>query len=152
MVVGGWNPQFGKSRISGVVAGERRYKVTCRLPPYYQGGKMAVTTFCAPILPGKTEAWKAAVQEILGTRKTEYDESRRRLGIRREVASLQPTPAGDWVVVYLEADDPDTVLSRILSSDIPFDRWFAATILTGAHGITGPQVPPPNEVFVDWRA
>ena len=113
---------------------------------------MAVTTFCAPILPGKTEAWKAAAQEMLGPRKTEYAESRRRLGICHEVGSLQSTPAGDWVVVYLEANDPDTVLSRILSSDMPFDRWFAATILKGAHGITGPQVPPPNEVFVDWRA
>ena len=113
---------------------------------------MSVTTFCAPILPGKTEAWKAAAQEMLGPRKDEHAASRRRLGITREIASLQSTPQGDWVVVCLEADDPDTVLSRILASEAPFERWFSETVLQGAHGISASQVPPPNQLFVDWQA
>lgn len=114
---------------------------------------MPATTFAAPILPGKTEAWKAAAQELLGSRKREHEESRRRLGITREIASLQSTPAGDWVVVCLEADDPDGVIPRILASDDPFDRWFAETVLKGAHGIGVVQEPPPpNQVFLDWKA
>ena len=113
---------------------------------------MPVTTFCAPILPGKTEAWKAAAHAILGPRKDEHAASRRRLGIAREIASLQSTPQGDWVVVCLEADDPDSVISRILASDDPFDRWFSETVLQGVHGISVSQVPPPNQLFVDWQA
>ena len=112
---------------------------------------MSVTTFCAPILPGKTKAWKAAAQEILGPRKDEHAASRRRLRITREIASLQSTPQGDWVVVCLEADDPDSVLSRILASDEPFERWFSETVLQDVHGIAASQVPPPNQLFVDWQ-
>ena len=113
---------------------------------------MPATTFFASILAGKTQSWKDAAQEILGPRKNEHAESRRRLGVVREVASLQSTPQGDCVVVYLEADDPDSVMPRILASDEPFDRWFAETVLKGAHGIGGPQGPPPNQVFLDWQA
>ena len=114
---------------------------------------MPVTTFVAPILPGKTEVWKQAVQEMTGSRKSEHEESRRRMGVTREIASLQSTPQGDCVVVCLEADDPDAIIARILTSDVPFDRWFAETILREVHGIGGPEgPPPPNQVFVDWEA
>ena len=114
---------------------------------------MPATTFVAPILPGRTEAWKQAAQEITGSRKSEHEESRRRMGVTREIASLQATPEGDYVVVCLEADDPDEIISRILTSDAPFDRWFAETVLKGVHGIDGSEGPPsPNQVFVDWEA
>ncbi len=114
---------------------------------------MPATTFVAPILPGRTEAWKQAAQEITGSRKSEHEESRRRMGVTREIASLQSTPEGDYVVVCLEADDPDEIISRILTSDAPFDRWFAETVLKGVHGIGGAQEPPPpNQVFLDWKA
>ena len=75
------------------------------------------------------------------------------MGVTREVVSLQSTPQGDYVVVCLEADDPDSVVSKYLTSDAPFDRWFAETILKGAHGMDASQEPPPpNQVFVDWKA
>ena len=33
------------------------------------------------------------------------------------------------MVVCLEADDPDGVITKYLNSDEPFDRWFAETVL-----------------------
>lgn len=111
---------------------------------------MPVTTFAVPVLPGRTDAWKAALAEMKGPRKAEYEESRRRLGVRREVVSLQSTPQGDFVVVFLEAADPSGVVARYLASDVPFDRWFADTVLKGVHGVTG--APPPNETVLDWLA
>jgi hypothetical protein len=110
---------------------------------------MPVTTFAAPILPGKTEAWRKAVAEINGPRKAEYEESRRRMGVTREVASLQSTPQGDAVVVFLEASDPAGVVAKYLSSDAPFDRWFSETVLKGVHGLGA--APPANQTLVDWR-
>ena len=83
---------------------------------------MAVTTFAAPLLPGKTEAWKAAVAEMTGPRREEFEESCRRMGITRDIVSLQQTPDGDFVVVCLEGDDPNGVVGRYLASDHPFDR------------------------------
>ena len=111
---------------------------------------MPVTTFAAPILAGKTDAWKKAVEEMRGARKGDYEESRRRLGVTREVVSLQSTPQGDFVVVFLEAADPSSVIGKYLSSDQPFDRWFAETILKGVHGLAA--APPATETFVDWKA
>ncbi len=114
---------------------------------------MPVITFAAPLLPGKTEAWKQAATEMAGSRSAEFDESRKRMGVTREVVSLQETPAGDFVCVFIEGDDPNSLIARYLSSDHPFDRWFAETVLIGAHGI-GPSSEglPPNQVFVDWSA
>ena len=98
-------------------------------------------------------AWKKAISEITGARKSEYEESRKRMGITREVASLQTTPQGDFVVVCLEADEPDSVVARYLTSNAPFDRWFAETVLKGTHGMDASQgAPPPNQVYLDWRA
>ncbi len=47
---------------------------------------MASTVFAAPILPGKTDAWKAAIAEITGGPREEYLQARRTLGITKEVA------------------------------------------------------------------
>lgn len=113
---------------------------------------MPVTTFAAPILPGKTEEWKQAAEEMMGARSAEHDQSRRRMGLTREVVSLQQTPHGDFVVVCLEGDDPDGVIAKYLASDHPFDRWFAETFLVGIHGMDAAQLPPPNQLFLDWSA
>ena len=114
---------------------------------------MPALTFAVPLLPGSTETWKQAAAEMIGPRKSEYEESRRRMGISREVVSLQRTPEGDYVVVCLEGDDPGGLVGRYLNSDAPFDQWFADTILKGTHGLDASEPPPPpNEVFIDWTA
>ena len=111
---------------------------------------MSVTTFAVPVLTGKTDAWKQAVAEMKGPRKAEYEESRRRMGVTKEIVSLQSTPQGDFVVVFLETGDASNIVAKYLASDAPFDRWFSDTVLKGVHGIT--TAPPPNETFVNWSA
>ena len=114
---------------------------------------MAATTFAVPLLPGTTDAWLAGVAEMTGSRRAEFDASLRRLGVTREVVTLQRTPDGDVVVVYIEGDDPDSVVARIRVSDDPFDSWFTETMLAGTSGLDASQeLPPPNQVFIDWTA
>ena len=109
---------------------------------------MPVTTFAAPILPGKTDAWQRAINEIKGARRADYEASRAALGITQEIASLQQTPHGDLIAVYIEADDPDTVIARIFTSDSAFDKWFSETLLVGVHGMDAASPPPPNAVAI----
>ena len=85
--------------------------------------QMPVTTFAAPLLPGKTDAWIQAATEMNGPRRAELEASLRRKRVTRDVVSLQRTPQGDFVVVCIEGDDPDAVISEYLNSDDPFDRW-----------------------------
>ncbi len=95
---------------------------------------MAVSTFAVPILPGKTEAWKEAMASINGPRRKEYEEARRRIGVKREVVGLQSTPQGDLVAVYMEAEDLPKAFAAMLASEAPFDRWFVEEVLKGIHG------------------
>ena len=111
---------------------------------------MPSTVFAAPILPGKTDAWKAAIAEISGPRREEYIQARRNIGITKEVVCLQQTPQGDMVCVYIEARDASHVLDDMISATDPFHTWFKQAVLAEVHGISasGP-LPPANEAMLD---
>ncbi len=111
---------------------------------------MASTVFAAPILPGKTDAWKAVIAEIAGPRKEEYLQARKSLGITKEVATLQQTPDGDFVCVYIEARDTSNILQDMVAATDPFHTWFKQAVLADVHGMGGSgPLPPANEVMLD---
>jgi len=90
-----------------------------------------------PILPGKQEEWRRFCQVLQGSRRCQYEESRQRLGITKELAWLhspQQAPQGEIVIVPLEADHPDRLLPQLAASDLPFDRWFRQQLLE-LHGL-----------------
>ena len=111
---------------------------------------MPATAFAAPNLSGKTDAWKSATAEMNGARKDAYIEARAALGITKEVACLQQTPHGDYVVVYIEANDVSGILQKMLDATDPFHTWFKEAVLKDCHGITADSpVPPTNDVALD---
>src|SRR5207244_12763765 len=75
-------------------------------------------------LPGKTESWKRWVQEMASTRLSEFQASRKRLGITREVSCLQQTPQGDMAILYIEAEDMARVFQGLATSQDAFDALF----------------------------
>jgi LmbE family N-acetylglucosaminyl deacetylase len=85
---------------------------------------VAVYCFTQLIQPGKREDAKTIFKEIRGTRRSEYEVSRRRLGIREEKVWFQGLPQGDMAVVYWEGDDPRAALQEFASSDDTFDEWL----------------------------
>ncbi len=86
---------------------------------------MTLIAVAFPILPGKTEAWRSWMGEINGSRRAEFDESRRNAGVH-ERTFLQSTPMGDVVIVTLEGDDPGRAFGKMLGSGDDFAKWFAA--------------------------
>ena len=88
----------------------------------------------APILPGKAEAWRRFMQEMLGSRRGEYEEARRRLGIRIERAWISETRRAASGVVIVEADNLARALENFLASTHPFDCWFREQLLV-LHGL-----------------
>lgn len=80
--------------------------------------------FCAPVMPGAEDRGRAFAKEAWGTRVDELAESRRALGITRELVMLNHTPNGDVVAVYLEGDDPADGNRRFAESQSEFDVWF----------------------------
>jgi hypothetical protein len=112
---------------------------------------MAEFSFVAPILPGKTQAWRDAVAQLKGPRSAEYRASRARFGIVQEHVCLQSTPMGDMVVVHMVGPE-QSVFGDMFASTDPFDQWFKNTVLIGAHGMDpGGAPPPPIEVILDTK-
>ena len=110
---------------------------------------MGVYAFAAPIASGKLAAWRQFCAETSGPRRAERMESMRRCGITRERVFLQRTPTADLAIVYLEGEDPQHELHKLLASTDPFDKWLAAQIVdTHAIDLTLPP-PPVNELLVD---
>ena len=113
---------------------------------------MALYAFFAPLLPGKTEEWRRWIGELNGSRKQEFDDSRRRIGVR-ERTFLQTTPQGDFVVVTLEGDSPVDSLKRFAESDDSFSRWFSQMV-KACHGLEFKEVlaGPAPELVIDTGA
>ncbi len=117
-----------------------------------------VLTF--PILPGKVEAWRRFCQELSGSQLQMYIVSRRRLGITSERMVLVETAFGSISVITLEAPDVDRVLSQIVSSNLPFDRWYREHMqelygvsLAYYKQLPQPILPPPQdqELLFEWE-
>jgi hypothetical protein len=109
---------------------------------------MPAIAFAAPLLPGKTETDRLAMESCWrGERREAYQDARRRAGITKESVWLQPTPGGDLAVVYMEADDLGVAMAVLGSSQEPFDRWFRQHI-HDVHGIALEDgFPPPSPLL-----
>jgi hypothetical protein len=102
-----------------------------------------------PILPGKTDEWRAWVAEMNGAHREEFVASRRRAGVH-ERTFLQSTPMGDLVIVTLEGDDLEHAFGKMMSADDAFTKSFLERAKT-IHGLDPSVVTsgPPSELMVD---
>lgn len=96
---------------------------------------MAGIILTLPILAGKVEAWRRFCQEMSGSRRTSHEASRLHQGITRERLALIETPFGAAAVTTFEAENVVEAFGEILSSDLPFDRWYREQIQV-LHGVS----------------
>jgi hypothetical protein len=96
---------------------------------------MALYAFVTPVLPGKVDEWRQLVAELTGPRRKEYEESRRRAGLRKELVWDQTTPMGDFAVVIFDTDDFEGAFRYFATSKAPIDVWFSEKIMKGIHGV-----------------
>ena len=86
-----------------------------------------------PLRRGKLMAWHRLSAELQGARLREYEASRRRLGITREVFRIEPREECDHIVVYFETSDVERTSKRWTESKHPFDQWLREQVLD-IHG------------------
>ena len=101
---------------------------------------MPTMILSAPLLPGKEEEWRRFVQEVIEERLPEYEQFRRRLGIRNESVWLARTKTGETVIAHLEARAPEWVAPALSTSRDPFDVWFKERLME-FHGQAYESVP-----------
>lgn len=109
---------------------------------------MQSVAFVVPVLPGKAEQHRREMEEITGPRRDELQNSRKKLGIKREAAWHQETPDGTVTVVYIEADDLEAAMGGMGRSDDPFDVWFRESV-KDIHGIDLAEPFPPPVPILD---
>jgi hypothetical protein len=83
---------------------------------------------CAPLAPGATDRAKEWARETY--RRDEFAASRRRLHVNGELLTLQSTPQGDIVGIYIEGEDPWKGNAGFAASQEPFDLWFKEQLTT----------------------
>lgn len=99
-----------------------------------------------PLLPGKREAVAEFAAALIGPRRAEFEAAQ--TTVLKESWFLQPSPAGDLLVVHFEAADTAQVMTNLASSDDPFDVWFRDQVkrLSGID-LTESLGPLPERVF-----
>lgn len=117
------------------------------------GQAMNQALFALPILPGKSEAGRAFLQEMEGPRKQELAACGQSLGVTKETWAIQQTPQGDFFVVYMVGEDIAEAFRQLAASQTEFDRWFKRQMqeTTGAD-LNTPSPGPISELLFDCEA
>jgi hypothetical protein len=116
--------------------------------------KMAAVAFALPILPGREDLVKSMGEAVSGSGglREEYEESRKRLGIREEKVWVQRTPIGASIIVYWETEDPQRTLREIADTQDEVDKRFKQIVEDAAPAIDLSQENPlSNELLFEWH-
>jgi hypothetical protein len=115
---------------------------------------MAAVAFALPILPGQEGLVKSMGEALSGSGelREEYEESRKRLGIREEKVWFQRTPIGASIIVYWETEDPQRTLREIADSQDEVDKRFKQVVENAAPALDLSQENPlSNELLFEWH-
>jgi hypothetical protein len=106
-----------------------------------------------PLLKNKVDDWKTWCSECMGSRREEFDDFNRRMGLTDHRAWLDDGPSGPLVIVLHDGPGSGTMLEKLATSDHPFDTWFRDHIIE-YHGMdfTRPMPGDPPMNTIDWRA
>lgn len=113
---------------------------------------MPMVVMSMSIPDDKFDSWRAAVAEMAGRRRDEFDAARRRQGITRQGVWVQRTPEGAREILVLETEDPRRAFEEMATSDQPFDVWLREMLMdTYKLDLTAPEGPLPEQIL-DWSA
>ena len=102
---------------------------------------MAMLAMCMPILAGKKEKWQAMMDQV--NNDPNFTVSRENAGVH-ERSFLQETPAGDFIILTFEGDDPEASFAKIMQNMPPDFADFAKDV----HGLDVNAPPPPMPKLV----
>ena len=102
-----------------------------------------------PILPGKKDVLMQFMKDITGPMKKDFERSEKHLGVRKEAWFLQSNPDGDWLIVYMEANDVAKAFGDFAVSKDPFEVLARNTMkeFTGIDFAIPMKGPPPAQLF-----
>jgi hypothetical protein len=83
--------------------------------------------------PGTQEQWRRLYQEIVESRREQFEASCRHMGITQVQVRLVPMLHSNLMLMTLHTQEPQQTLKALATSDRPFERWLR-TQLQGLLG------------------
>ena len=104
--------------------------------------------------PGTQEQWRRLYQELAESRREEFDESCRHMGITQVQVRLVQLLHSDLMLMTLHTREPQKTLQELASAERPFERWLRAQL----QGLLGWNVQdvlselpdPPGDLIFTW--
>ncbi len=110
---------------------------------------MGLVVRAFPVLEGMEENVREIARTMQGERAQQAEEFFSGFGVRAESWHLQETPAGPWVIVVSEIDEPEERAQQYSAAREEFAVWFKERTLelTGIDPYTQPLGPPTETIF-----
>lgn len=116
---------------------------------------MTFYNFAFPVVEGREDDARQFAREATGTHRTDYDSLMAASGTSRVEWTLQQTPAGSFILVWYEAEDPQAIFS-ILSTGAGEDVAWMRQRIKDVGGIDmATEWPPPGpqpELILEWSS
>ncbi len=74
--------------------------------------------------PGTQEQWRRLYQEIVESRREQFEESCRHMGITQVQVRLVQMLHSDLMLMTLHTQEPQQTLQELASAERPFERWL----------------------------
>ncbi len=115
---------------------------------------MAAMSILIPVPKGKAEDFRKFAKESMTDRHHHHRASRQKHGYSREKAWLHKTPHGEFVIIYLEAEDMQQATEAFVKSQDPHDVWLKENFMNHLGRDITKGVPPgeEGEVLFDYEA
>lgn len=89
---------------------------------------MGASIFSLPIREGRSDDFRAFVDDLMHAKRIDWAQSQRRRGITRQVVGIAHHDGQDLALIWVEGSDPERVLVELRASDDPFDKWLASQL------------------------
>jgi hypothetical protein len=102
--------------------------------------------------PGTQEQWRRLYQEIVESRREQFEESCRLMGITQVQVRMVQLLHSDLMLMALHTQEPQQSLQELASAERPFERWLRAQL----QGLLGWNVQdvlpaPPSDLIFTWN-
>jgi hypothetical protein len=117
--------------------------------------QMKALAVAVPLAHEMIDEGRRVGEEVAGPRRAEHTQSRRELGITKELGWVQTTPQGELFILYLEGEDPVKANAEFAASTTPYNTWFKERVgpVFAPTGVDFSQpIPPIIEQVYDWEA
>jgi hypothetical protein len=85
---------------------------------------MAQLLIVCHLHPGTQERWRRLYQELVGSRREQFEASCRQAGISQVQVWLVQWRRGELLLIRLNVQQPHQVLLELTHSGRPFERWL----------------------------